>query len=738
MFKIKFGEKLLLFKISRYSPKNVADLKKKVFTKYYDVYVKFLRKRYLSPMLDDFNSISPMLYDYCNGKYESIHFKTLAMYAGALLYVQNPFDMIWDFIPLIGYVDDAAIVAYALKRIENHTKKYWDWRRIVNEALKKYDYLIQFIKQFENKLGAIKSNNADTRLLQEKFKSKILEIVQKCEEELHIARNKIVWDKLVIAFFGETSAGKSTIIDTFRILFDDNRKPNSDGLIVGDGRLDFTQDYNKYILEIDGKVFTLIDVPGIEGKEEDYKDCIKDALSQAHCVFYVNGHNKKPDVAIASKIKKYLGDWVEVHSIHNIRGDVSHYEEEKERVKLINVQNKKIGEEVTAAFQETLGCIYKGNLQVQGLLALCAKGNFPEERKSLRKSQEKLLRYFGSPEKILEFSNFSSLIQLVQSKTFNFMSEIINANNQKIISLARFAQREIEAELLCENKNIDNVKSQLLKFKDDVHKIFELTLQNINSKSKNIVIEKVNNFKVNAFKIIDEYGGNPSLCKNEINSALKKIKNGLSYRFKEICKEEFEKASECIERKRVELDGVQIDYTLIGKNQINVSGNVAKSADELKCSFADVVGTISLLSSFFLGPVGITVGVLGLVGKWLFGSQDKKKAAAKSELSKQMQTISFTANQSIEKAIANIREKINEEECKISFIIKEEVCKLEMLYNVVATSKQYINQFINNFQTSDGPIILPDLEFVTSEKKKETVSSLNKEVVAVAKKTVGK
>ena len=38
------------------------------------------------------------------------------------------------------------------------------------------------------------------------------------------------WDKLMIAFFGETNAGKSTIIETFRILFK-QRKEGSRSLL---------------------------------------------------------------------------------------------------------------------------------------------------------------------------------------------------------------------------------------------------------------------------------------------------------------------------------------------------------------------------------------------------------------------------------------------------------------------------------------------------------------------------
>ena len=79
---------------------------------------------------------------------------------------------------------------------------------------------------------------------------------------------------------------------------------------MGDGRHDFTKTYEEYHLSIAGHPFTLIDVPGIEGNESEFKDVIKTALHKAHCVFYVQGHNKKPDRATAEKIKKYLGNWV--------------------------------------------------------------------------------------------------------------------------------------------------------------------------------------------------------------------------------------------------------------------------------------------------------------------------------------------------------------------------------------------------------------------------------------------
>ena len=102
----------------------------------------------------------------------------------------------------------------------------------------------------------------------DEFASLISDLIQtlqnKIEElryEVDVNLQNLRWDKLVIAFFGETGAGKSTIIETFRILFDPNRDTKNDGAIVGDGRPDFTKEAKEYELSINGRPFILVDVP---------------------------------------------------------------------------------------------------------------------------------------------------------------------------------------------------------------------------------------------------------------------------------------------------------------------------------------------------------------------------------------------------------------------------------------------------------------------------------------------
>ncbi|MDR9458483.1 MAG: DUF1232 domain-containing protein, partial [Salegentibacter sp.] len=47
---------------------------------------------------------------------------------GALLYVLSPIDLIPDFLPFVGYLDDAAVFAALLKYVRLDLQKYRDWK----------------------------------------------------------------------------------------------------------------------------------------------------------------------------------------------------------------------------------------------------------------------------------------------------------------------------------------------------------------------------------------------------------------------------------------------------------------------------------------------------------------------------------------------------------------------------------------------------------------------------------
>ena len=93
---------------------------------------------------------------------------------------------------------------------------------------------------------------------------------------------------------------------------------NVDGTIIGNGSQDFTKNYKSYEFEIDGTITQLIDIPGIEGKESNYIEIIKEALKKAHLVCYVACEAKGIETKTLEKIQSYLGKNVEVLGVHNI------------------------------------------------------------------------------------------------------------------------------------------------------------------------------------------------------------------------------------------------------------------------------------------------------------------------------------------------------------------------------------------------------------------------------------
>lgn len=69
-----------------------------------------------------------MLKDYRKGIYSNVPWFTIAAIAFGFLYVLNPLDIIPDFIPGIGYVDDFAVFTFALRFIESDLHNYLDWK----------------------------------------------------------------------------------------------------------------------------------------------------------------------------------------------------------------------------------------------------------------------------------------------------------------------------------------------------------------------------------------------------------------------------------------------------------------------------------------------------------------------------------------------------------------------------------------------------------------------------------
>lgn len=69
-----------------------------------------------------------MVKDVKRGAYPNVPWFTIATVVMTLLYVLNPMDIIPDFIPGIGYIDDLAILSIGMGWIESDLHRYLDWK----------------------------------------------------------------------------------------------------------------------------------------------------------------------------------------------------------------------------------------------------------------------------------------------------------------------------------------------------------------------------------------------------------------------------------------------------------------------------------------------------------------------------------------------------------------------------------------------------------------------------------
>ena len=64
---------------------------------------------------------------------QQVPLKTIAAIVGTLVYVLSPIDIIPDFIPGFGYLDDAGVVELCRRLIKSDIDKYRAWKESGNQ-----------------------------------------------------------------------------------------------------------------------------------------------------------------------------------------------------------------------------------------------------------------------------------------------------------------------------------------------------------------------------------------------------------------------------------------------------------------------------------------------------------------------------------------------------------------------------------------------------------------------------
>lgn len=358
--------------------------------------------------------------------------------------------------------------------------------REVNNIKKQFDELVAEYDSTISSQGHLSFRHPRLKDISRDFLSQLKECCEEIRRESHVVRDEIVWDHLVVGFFGETNAGKSTLIETLRLMYDDGARDWPHGEIVGDGQSDFTKDASEYSLNINGLHVTLVDIPGIEGDESKYAGIIRKALRRVHYIIYVHPDAQTPNEKIAAKISDYLSDWTRVISVYNVRGAVTNYDTEEDRRELLTGPVIEQGRKHEEKFRRILGDLYWGNVTVQGLLAMLSCSNFDGHPK-FSKDVKKMHKFFSSSDKALEFSNFTALTDIIVKGCGEFRKIIIDSQRHKLNALKKHNALRIENKKKEHLAQLSLLSSSLSTLATDIQGYFDNAAAKLSQGARNIV-----------------------------------------------------------------------------------------------------------------------------------------------------------------------------------------------------------------------------------------------------------
>lgn len=364
-------------------------------------------------------------------------------------------------------------------------------------SIKQKDMASAILSQIEHIQNSLMQEDTDNEEIKDTQQEALNTIEDFKSKQLYPALEQLAknqeWDKFNIAFYGETNAGKSTIIETLRIYLKEKSKLDSieeykkfknkleallmevdelskqeqaniiikffrrlfgkdtkkeliktkaeiediekqikqtyDGAIIS-ANTDFTKQTIAYnFLNDNGVEFNLLDLPGIEGKESIVVDEILNSVKKAHAIFYISSQPKAPEEKTLQKIKSQLNDQTEIYSIYNKR-----ITNEKQLVK--NVDEKQDGlNELEDKLRSVLNENYVCNLTISAQPAFLAVGECFDPKSDFARKKEKFLNAYDKDEILLK-TNFIHFIDFLNKdilKDYKYKIKKANLNKFKVV-----------------------------------------------------------------------------------------------------------------------------------------------------------------------------------------------------------------------------------------------------------------------------------------------------------------
>ncbi|KHL81017.1 GTPase [Helicobacter pylori] len=540
-------------------------------------------------------------------------------------------------------------------------------------------------------LQSIFKNTDDKDEKLKRFNQEALEVFQKLEfeslKELESLKNNEEWENFTIAFYGETGAGKSTLIECLRMFFkeqskvvqqerfrrlystyqnnyqnDERKKQNilkelhslQDGAIIGDGRSDFTLKTRFYSFQYNHQNFILLDVPGIEGDEKKVIDQISNATQKAHAIFYVTKKPTPPQKGeegkrgTIEKIQRQLDSQTEVWAIFNkpinsprALKDGLIDESEKESLKILNKEMKNI-----------LGKHYMGYKAVSAQMAFYGLSSALLPETDFDKKKQKFLDFFKAEVLLLYKCHFKPLVEFITEALLeNSRAKIIQSNCNKALKVVEQLQKAIKTTI---EKRIDPGIKDMQGHKEEsrfnLDRSTEKFISDLEKSAHNEIDRFESDFRKEMHGRIERGIGNnecKEIFKNELKQRNTKLIEDIERCFKE-CEEQFRGSvgknikdfEERIQDSLAMLKRIGIDN---GNFDSNSTFNFASGIDGIGL-FSSIAGLVALLMMPVVGEFVLIAGVaLAFVGIgksiWSFFSSRYQKSQQKKEVDKNLHQI---------------------------------------------------------------------------------------------------
>lgn len=465
-----------------------------------------------------------------------------------------------------------------------------------------------------------------------------------------------------------------------------------DGTIIGTGEADFTKGNTCYTLNYKGKVFQLLDVPGIEGDESKFAHMVKEAVAKAHLVFYVNGTNKKPEKATAEKIRSYLRRGTQICPIVNVRGNADAYEFEEDRLALESDSGCSAAlDQTTEVLRSVLDedVLLPGHC-VQGLLGFSSLA-MTNARSSIHASREhdlvvhqrKYMKYFGSTRKMFEFSRMEAIARVLHRKLDTFKQDIVESNKVKVREMLA-ENLQVLGELVKEHRSfLGKVRPEFEKCREAIEGSLQTFERVLAAGRKNLWSEFFNDMSDQADRIVAEHFGNNDEIASRIDKAFKKEQGKVAANIKAQVEEQLKSLQGSLEQamqrlaedvrrvefqQRIHVDesgtGLQYRSTALDMNLgLKEWRSVAINIGSYAMTGAGIGSSFPVIGTAIGAVVGALVGALASAVQFMMGKEKRIRKAqgqVQEKIDELRDRVMDGLSQELKKLVGPVRQEVKD------------------------------------------------------------------------------